>query len=71
MNNNSVECTPKHFPSSVILLCLEIGNCVNLEVLNVDSNYLKSLPKSIGELTKLKVLQVSNNELDCIPAGKH
>ena len=35
----------------------------------MDNNFLKSLPKTIGELKKLKTLQVSNNELEVIPPG--
>lgn len=51
-------------------IILEIGKCENLENLNVDNNFLKYLPKTIGELRKLKTLQVSNNELEDIPTGR-
>ena len=54
---------------SNLLILSEIGKCANLESLNVDSNYLHSLPKTIGKLTKLKKLQASNNELKFIPPG--
>ncbi|KAL2340488.1 hypothetical protein Fmac_008428 [Flemingia macrophylla] len=40
---------------------------LNLEVLDVRSNQLKSLPNSIGCLSKLKVLNVSGNFIQFLP----
>ena len=40
---------------------------LNVVVLDVHSNELKSLPNSIGCLSKLKVLNVSGNHLQSLP----
>ncbi|CAK7345626.1 unnamed protein product [Dovyalis caffra] len=40
---------------------------LNLVVLDVHSNQLKSLPNSIGCLSKLKVLNVSGNHIESLP----
>ena len=39
----------------------------NLEVLILDSNFIKFIPNDIDELTKLKELHLSNNKLSDLP----
>ena len=51
------------------LIFPEIGKLKTLQCLNVDSNFLTILPKTIGELKNLKKLQMSNNELQEIGSG--
>jgi Leucine-rich repeat (LRR) protein len=45
-----------------------IARLLNVVVLDVRSNQLKSLPKSIGCLSKLRVLNVSGNLLESLPS---
>lgn len=40
---------------------------LNIEVLDVHSNQLKTLPNSIGCLSKLKTLNISGNQLQSLP----
>jgi Leucine-rich repeat (LRR) protein len=53
---------PQSIPESII------ARLLNVVVLDVRSNQLKSLPNSIGCLSKLKVLNVSGNLLQELPA---
>ncbi|XP_073003209.1 plant intracellular Ras-group-related LRR protein 1-like [Typha latifolia] len=57
ISNNNLE----SIPESVI------ARLLNLVVLDAHSNQLKSLPNSIGCLSKLKVLNVSGNLLESLP----
>ncbi|KAL2554098.1 Plant intracellular Ras-group-related LRR protein 6 [Forsythia ovata] len=57
LSNNNLQ----NIPESLI------ARLLNVVVLDVHSNQLKSLPNSIGCLSKLKVLNVSGNLLQSIP----
>ncbi len=45
----------------------KIGELVNLEVLYLSRNHLRTLPASIGNLIKLKKLYLAKNELTTLP----
>jgi len=57
LSNNNLEVIPESFTARML----------NLVVLDVESNQLKTLPNSIGCLTKLKILNVSSNLLESLP----
>lgn len=57
LSNNNLQDIPESLTARLL----------NLEVLDVRSNQLKSLPNSIGCLSKLKVLNVSGNFIQILP----
>ncbi|KAF5456418.1 hypothetical protein F2P56_025906 [Juglans regia] len=57
LSNNNLQSIPESL----------IARLLNLMILDVHSNQLKSLPNSIGCLSKLKVLNVSGNLIDSLP----
>ncbi|KAJ8641104.1 hypothetical protein MRB53_017798 [Persea americana] len=57
LSNNNLESIPESLTARLL----------NVVILDVHSNQLKSLPNSIGCLSKLKVLNVSNNMIPAIP----
>ncbi|KAJ4754933.1 Plant intracellular ras-group-related LRR protein [Rhynchospora pubera] len=57
LSNNNLESIPESLTARLL----------NMVVLDVHSNQLKSLPNSIGCLSKLKVLDVSGNLLESFP----
>ncbi|KAK7329116.1 hypothetical protein VNO77_23262 [Canavalia gladiata] len=57
LSNNNLQEIPESLTARLL----------NLEVLDVHSNQLRSLPNSIGCLSKLKVLNVSGNFIEFLP----
>ncbi|CAJ1975834.1 unnamed protein product [Sphenostylis stenocarpa] len=57
LSNNNLQDIPESLTARLL----------NVEVLDVRSNQLKSLPNSIGCLSKLKVLNVSGNFIEFLP----
>ncbi|XP_047160899.1 plant intracellular Ras-group-related LRR protein 6-like [Vigna umbellata] len=57
LSNNNLQEIPESLTARLL----------NMEVLDVRSNQLKSLPNSIGCLSKLKVLNVSGNFIEFLP----
>ena len=45
----------------------ELGSVVQLECLEIDSNFILSLPSNFGNLTALRRLDISNNKLTTLP----
>lgn len=45
----------------------QIGQLVNLKVLNASNNLMTGVPAEVGKLTKLEVLDLSNNKLTGLP----
>lgn len=58
LSNNNLQNIPESLTARLL----------NLEMLDVHSNQLRSLPNSIGCLSKLKVLNVSGNFIQSLPA---
>ncbi|CAH8287427.1 unnamed protein product [Eruca vesicaria subsp. sativa] len=57
LSNNNIQQIPESL----------VARMLNLWELDLHSNQLKTLPNSIGCLSKLKVLNVSGNNLQCLP----
>ncbi|KAL0738996.1 hypothetical protein Bca4012_015206 [Brassica carinata] len=57
LSNNNIQQIPESL----------VARMLNLWALDLHSNQLKTLPNSIGCLSKLKVLNVSGNNLQCLP----
>jgi len=45
----------------------QIGNLVNLKILNASNNLMTGVPAEVGQLQKLEVLNLSNNKLTGLP----
>jgi Leucine-rich repeat (LRR) protein len=50
-----------------VTLPKEIGGLQNLEILDLESNYLQELPAEIGQLRNLKELNLRDNRLSSLP----
>jgi Leucine-rich repeat (LRR) protein len=46
----------------------EIGNLINLKILELHDNKLKSVPAEIGNLINLQQLFLRNNKFESLPA---
>ncbi|GAA0173527.1 scaffold/adaptor protein [Lithospermum erythrorhizon] len=57
LSNNNLQSIPESL----------IARLLNVVVLDVKSNQLKTLPNSIGCLSKLKILNVSGNHIQSLP----
>lgn len=44
-----------------------INQFINLEILILNKNLIKEIPKTIGSLTKLKILKLNDNKLISLP----
>ena len=60
-----------HISENRIWKCLpaELGNLVNLKILNLENNCIAELPSTIGNLVKLKELHLNYNQIVAIPAS--
>jgi Leucine-rich repeat (LRR) protein len=57
------------FRYSLTKIPVEIGNLINLQILEINNNYkLTTIPVEIGNLTKLQILSLINNNLTTIPS---
>jgi len=45
----------------------QIGQLINLKVLNASNNLMTGVPAEVGQLQKLEVLDLSNNQLTGLP----
>nr|CAD7431954.1 unnamed protein product [Timema monikensis] len=64
------DCALKSVPAGIYSLCKVFRkDALYLQILNVSSNNLKSLPEALSSLQKLRVLNVSFNNLRAIPSS--
>ncbi|XP_056852211.1 plant intracellular Ras-group-related LRR protein 8 isoform X1 [Raphanus sativus] len=61
LSNNNIQFLIQQIPESLV------ARMLNLWALDLHSNQLKTLPNSIGCLSKLKILNVSGNNLQALP----
>ena len=45
----------------------ELGNCILLEVFQIQNNYIKTLPETFGNILALRILELQNNKLEFLP----
>ncbi len=58
------------FQTYMLLYCSDVEKLEMLQELNISGNQLKSLPDTLGELSKLVVLRAHSNSLASLPDFK-